>query len=199
MRLAPASLVIALTCLAGAASMAASQDAPSPPAQPEMPHLLPGYYNQTITIQRIDVSRLSTKMGGPFASGRTLPPMSEQACYTGDELFRASEFFPGNPDLDEACREVSTSLAGTRGEGEIICALPGGHLAMHYEGDFTDTSQRVTLSMKMRSKTREGELTFKATVALERIAETCTEDIPQTEEAAAEAEYQRDLREAMKK
>lgn len=168
-----------------------------PPAQPEptaegesaeanelnFPDLLPGYYSQTMTVRNLTVN-MPTKWNRNLGRGITLPPRTEQLCYTGEELQRASEFLPGNVGGSEDCRIVSSVLEGTHGRGEMVCANEFMRMNIRYTGEFTDTSANVTLIAEMSSKSRDGIATIKLEVAMERIAETCTEDIEEGEVAA---------------
>ena len=191
MRYSPASLIVAGTCLVLGGSMALSQDAPAQadqePLELAMPQLLPGYYSQTITVQRMDMSLPGTKMGdlADPALLRTYPPVTERVCNTGDELSRASEFLPGGSGLGEGCRLVSSRLDGTRGSGDLRCASPEGQMTIHYEGDFTETSRRAIISMQGRPTKLVGRMSFKLSVAMERLTESCTDDIPADAASAA--------------
>lgn len=140
------------------------------------PDLLPGYYSQTMTVRNMTIN-MPTKWSGGIGRRFTLPARTEQLCYTGEELQRASEFLPGNVGGSDDCRIVSSVLEGTHGRGEMVCTNRYMRMNIRYSGEFTDTTANVTLIAEMSSKSRDGSATIKLDVAMQRIAETCTEDI----------------------
>lgn len=187
----PVLAAIALSAGVGGVVYAQAADTATEAAEPEqaeqaasnglelnIPDLLPGYYNTTFTVRNMTMGMvLPTKWGGNTDRGFTMPPRTEQVCYTGEQLQRASEFLPGNIAADDNCRVVSSTLEGTHGEGEIACVNQNMRVIIRYVGNFTETSAQISFTGQMRSKAQSGNATFKFDVGMERIAETCTEDI----------------------